>query len=193
MVRPVGARTEIPVDVRLVTATNMDIEEAVVARRFREDLYFRINVIQMNLPPLRARGSDVLALAEKFLHHFATLADKRVTSLSTAAAAKLLAYPWPGNVRELQNCIERAVALTAHEQLSAEDLPARIRDYQSVHILVAGDDPSELATLDEMERRYVLKVLEAVGGKRTLAARVLGLNRKTLYRKLGRYDPAHKK
>ena len=193
VVRPLGARAEVPIDVRLIAATNMDVEEAVLERRLREDLYFRINVIHLNLPPLRARGSDVLLLAEKFLRHFAAVAEKQVTAISRGAAAKLLAYPWPGNVRELQNCIERAVALTPYPEVSVDDLPERIRSYQSSHVLVAGDDPSELVTLAEMERRYVLKVVEAVGGQRTRAAGVLGLDRKTLYRKLQTYARARKK
>ena len=107
-----------------------------------------------------------------------------MVGLSHGAAEKLLQYAWPGNVRELANCIERAVALTSHEQILVEDLPERIRDYGRAHVLVASDDPSELVPLEEVERRYVARVLEAVGGNKTLAARILGLDRKTLYRKL---------
>jgi len=187
-VRPVGSATEVPFDVRLVCATNRDLESAVEERRFREDLYFRVNVIHVQLPPLRARGGDVLLLAQHFLDQHAAKADKRVTGLSPAAAERLMSYPWPGNVRELQNCIERAIALTSYEQLTVDDLPEKIRSYSRSHIVVAGDDPSELLRLEEVERRYILRVMEAVGNNKTLAAQVLGIGRKTLYRKLEQYE-----
>src|SRR6185369_4248370 len=116
-VRPVGGSAEVPFDARIVAATNRDLESAIEERRFREDLYYRINVIHVALPPLRARGSDVLLLAQRFLDDFGARAGKRVTGVSTAAAEKLLAYAWPGNVRELSNCMERAVALTQYEQI----------------------------------------------------------------------------
>jgi two-component system response regulator AtoC len=183
-IRPIGADSETPVDVRLVCATNRDLETAIEERRFREDLYFRINVVQVALPPLRVRGNDILLLAQTFLGRFATQAQKSVQGLSPAAAEKLMAYPWPGNVRELQNAIERAVALTRFEEISADDLPDRIRNYRASQLLVEGQDPSELVPLEEVERRYVLRVLEAMGGRRSDAARVLGIDRKTLYRKL---------
>jgi len=186
-VRPVGANEEVPFDVNLIAATNRDLESAVEEGRFREDLYFRINVIHVEMPPLRARGGDVLLLAQHFVDRYAAQAGKRVTGLSPEAAERLLAYVWPGNVRELENCIERAIALTRHETIGLDDLPEKIRGFQRSHVLVAGDDPSELAPLEEVERRYVLRVMEAVGGSKTLAARVLGIGRKTLYRKLEQY------
>jgi len=188
VVRPVGGDSEVPFDVRLVAATNHDLETAVEEGRFREDLYFRINVIPVEVPPLRMRGTDVLLLAQRFAEEFAVQAGKQVIGLSSAAAKKLLAYTWPGNVRELRNGIERAVALTRFEQITVEDLPEKVRDYQGSHILVAADDPSELVPLEQVERGYILRVLDAVGGNKTLAARVLGLDRKTLYRKLERYS-----
>ena len=186
-VRPVGANEEVPFDVNLIAATNRDLESAVEEGRFREDLYFRINVIHVEMPPLRARGGDVLLLAQHFVDRYAAQAGQRVTGLSPDAAERLLAYVWPGNVRELENCIERAIALTRHETIGLDDLPEKIRGFQRSHVLVAGDDPSELAPLEEVERRYVLRVMEAVGGSKTLAARVLGIGRKTLYRKLEQY------
>jgi len=189
-VRPVGGNAEIPFDVRLVAATNRDLEAAVEERRFREDLFFRVNVVQVRTPPLRARGTDVLLLAQGFLETAAARAGKPIAGISAAAAERLLSYAWPGNVRELQNCIERAVALTSFEKVAVEDLPEKIRCYRSAHVVVAGNDPTELPPLEEVERRYVLRVLEAVGGSRTLAAGVLGLDRKTLYRKLLRYGAA---
>jgi len=188
-VRPVGGDAEIPFDARLVVATNRDLETAVEEHRFREDLYFRINVIQIELPPLRARGNDVLVLAQHFLRQHAARAGKAVSGISSAAAERLLAYSWPGNVRELQNCVERAVALTRFEQIVVEDLPERIRAYRGSQIIIASDDPAALVSMEEVERRYILRVVDAVGGNRGQAARILGLDRKTLYRKLERFHP----
>lgn len=183
-VRPVGGDTETPIDVRIVSATNRDLESAVAEEQFRDDLFFRINVIHVELPPLRARGNDVLLLAQYFLQDMAARAQKNVVGLSATAAQKLLAYSWPGNVRELQNCIERAVALCHCDQITVDDLPDKIRHYSPSHVLVVGDDPSELVTMEEVERRYIRRVLDATGGNKTLAARILGFDRKTLYRKL---------
>jgi two-component system response regulator HydG len=187
VVRPVGSTREIPCDVRIIAATNRDLDAAVDEGSFRADLLFRIDVIHVQLPPLRARGGDVLLLAQHFLERHATRAGKRVSGLSAPVAEKLLAYTWPGNVRELQNCIERAVALARYESLVEDDLPERIREYLPSHVIVAGTDPSEMVPLEEVERRYILRVLEASGGNKTLAAQVLGLDRKTLYRKLECY------
>jgi two-component system response regulator AtoC len=186
-VRPVGADTEIPFDARIVAATNRDLETAVEERRFREDLFYRINVITVPLPPLRARGTDVLLLSQQFINHYAGQFAKSVTGLSSGAAERLASYGWPGNVRELQNCMERAVALTRFTEIVVEDLPEKIRSYRKTHVVVASDDPSELVPLEEIERRYILRALEALGGNRTLTAQVLGLDRKTLYRKLRGY------
>jgi DNA-binding NtrC family response regulator len=189
-VRPVGGDEEVPFDVRIVAATNRDLETAVEEGRFREDLYFRVNVIHVPVPPLCARGSDVLVLAQHFVQKIAGRDGKAVRGLSAPVAEKLLAYTWPGNVRELQNSMERAVALARFEEITVDDLPEKIRDYRSSHVLVASEDPSDLVPLEEVERRYVLRVLEAVGGNKSLAAKVLGLDRKTLYRKLTRYGVA---
>ncbi|HLG09522.1 MAG TPA: helix-turn-helix domain-containing protein [Gaiellaceae bacterium] len=160
---------------------------ATADRRFREDLYYRINVLHIDLPPLRARGNDVLLLSQHFLQRYVAVTGKRITGISPAAAEKLLAYGWPGNVRELQNCMERAVALAQYALISVEDLPEKIRDYRRTQWLIASDDPSELAPMDEIERRYIARVLEAVGGNKTVAARTLGFDRTTLYRKMERY------
>ena len=186
-VRPVGANQEEPFDVRVVCATNRDLETALEDGRFREDLYFRINVIQINLPPLRARGSDVLLLAQHFIEQFAESSSKLVTGMSRAVAEKLTDYAWPGNVRELRNAIEHAVALTGFEELTVEDLPQRIRAYESSQIVLGGQDPAELLPMEEVERRYISHVMKAVGENKTTAARVLGMDRKTLYRKLQQY------
>jgi two-component system response regulator HydG len=186
-VRPIGGTSEVPFDVRIIAATNRDIETAIEEGRFREDLYYRINVIQIDLPPLRERGADILLLARHFVEQFAIRADKKIAGISNAAAEKLLNYSWPGNVRELRNIIERAVVLTGYEKISVDDLPEKIRDYKSSWFLLESDTPSELVPVQEVERRYILHVLKTVGGNKTLAAKVLGLDRKTLYRKLEHY------
>jgi DNA-binding NtrC family response regulator len=186
-VRPVGSNTEVPIDVRIVAATNRDLEEAIEEKRFREDLYFRLNVIHVELPPLRSRGGDVLALAQHFLEGFARREGKAVAGIAPAAAQKILAYTWPGNVRELRNCMERAVTLARFEQVVVDDLPEKVKEYQSSHVIVAGEDPSELVSMEEVERRYVRRVLDAVDGNKAAAARILGFERKTLYRKFERW------
>jgi DNA-binding NtrC family response regulator len=179
-VRPVGGDTESPFDVRLLAATNRDLETAVEENRFREDLYFRINVIQVDLPPLRDRGTDVLLLARHFLELFAARSGRQVHSISEAADERLLNYTWPGNVRELRNVIERAVALARHDHLTVEDLPQKIRDYQRRQVVLGGETADELVPLEEVEKRYILHVLQEVGDNKTVAARILGLDRKTL-------------
>jgi len=187
-VRPLGADHELPFDARVITATHRDLRAAVEEGHFREDLFFRLEVLTVEVPPLRARGADVLLLAQRSLERAARTGGRRVVGLTPAAAERLLAYAWPGNVRELENAIERAVALASWEQIVVEDLPARIREYRSSDVLVASQDPSELVTLEEVERRYMLRVLDSVGGNKTLAARILGLDRRTLYRKLERWS-----
>lgn len=152
---------------------------------FREDLFFRLAVITIDLPPLRARGNDVLRLAQEFLDRAAARAQKRITGMTSPVAQRLLAYPWPGNVRELEAAIERAVALTRFDQITVEDLPARLRDHKPQ---APSADEVDLLPLEEIERRHVLRVLDAVGGNKRLAAKILRIDRGTLYRKLGRYD-----
>jgi two-component system response regulator HydG len=186
-VRPLGSAGEVSVDVRVIAATNRDLEGAVEERRFREDLYFRLNVIQVSLPPLRSRAADVLPLTQHFLEAFARRANKPVSGIAPAVAERLMAYSWPGNVRELQNCMERAVAVARFEEVIVDDLPERIRNYRPSHVVVAGDDPSELVPLEEVEKRYILRVLDEVKGNKAKAARILGVERKTLYRKLDRW------
>ncbi|MEC7525308.1 MAG: sigma-54 dependent transcriptional regulator [Myxococcota bacterium] len=187
-VRPVGADAELPFDARIVAATNRDLLSAVEAGAFREDLYFRLAVIELEVPPLRARGADVLAIAHAVLTDAAKRAGAPIREIDPEAARLLLRYRWPGNVRELVNCVERAVAMARYEAITAEDLPPRIRDYEPRRdVLVAADDPEELVPLEEVERRYILRVLDAVGGRRGQAAKILGLDRKTLYRKLERW------
>jgi two-component system response regulator AtoC len=185
-VRPVGGDQEQPFDARLVAASNRDLETEVEEKRFREDLFYRINVVRLHVPPLRARGSDILLLATSFLQRYQTSSPQRVVGIKSSAADKLLSYPWPGNVRELQNCMERAVALAQYDHVGVDDLPERVRDFKSSRIAIESSDPAELLPMEEVERRYIMRVLEAVGGNKTLAAQVLGFDRRTLYRKLER-------
>jgi two-component system response regulator AtoC len=186
-VRPVGADHEVPFDARIVSATSRDLENEVAEQRFREDLYYRINVIRIHMPPLAARGTDVLLLADHFVSRHAAHAKKPPLAVAPQAAAKLLAYPWPGNVRELQNCIERAVVLAQGEHITLDDLPDHIREFQGKHFVLPLENPLALLPMEEVERRYILQVLEAVHGSRSQAAQALGFDRRTLYRKLKIY------
>jgi two-component system response regulator HydG len=185
-VRPIGGDAEVPYDVRLIAATNRDLEGAIKDGRFREDLYFRVNVVHVEVPPLRARGNDVLLLAQHFVEHYAAQLGREVTGLTPAAAERLLGYDWPGNVRELQNYIERAVVLARYDRLTVDDLPQKLR--RAGRSSSGIGDPSLQVPLDEVERRHILRVLDAVRGNKLAASRLLGLHRKTLYRKLERYE-----
>ena len=187
-VRPIGGRSEVPFDTRIIAATNRDLESDVDSGRFREDLFYRINVVPVHVPPLRSRGNDVLLLAQHFLERCRKTTGKQVVGFASAAAQRLLDYDWPGNVRELQNCVERAVTLTRFDTIVVEDLPQKIRSYRSSQLVLFGTDPDQLLPLEEVERRYIERVLDAVGDNKTQAARVLGLDRRTLYRKLERYS-----
>jgi two-component system response regulator HydG len=187
-VRPVGGNTERPFTARIIAATNRDIEAEVKAGRFREDLYYRINVVRIEVPPLRERGTDVVVLAQHFLETTRVRRGTQVVGISSAAAQKLMDYNWPGNVRELQNAMERAVAFTAFDHITVDDLPERIRNYGGVPNVTQAETATELLTLVEVERRHIARVLKAVLGNKTQAARVLGVDRRTLYRKLEMYQ-----
>jgi len=180
--RPVGTESELPWNGRLITATHRDLESEVAEGRFRQDLFFRLNVVEIELPPLRARGNDVLLIAQHFLARAG--GGHRIRGISPEAARLMLAYDWPGNVRELRNCIERAVALARFDQITVEDLPARMRNYDSAVRAEELCVPEQFVTLQEIERHYVERVLQAVGRHQASAARILGIDRKTLYRKL---------
>jgi DNA-binding NtrC family response regulator len=189
-VRPVGGNTVLPVDARIIAATNRDLESEVEEGRFREDLYYRLNVVQIHIPPLRARGNDVLLLAQLFVTKFAERVGKGVIGISSEAAKKLLEYDWPGNVRQLENSMERAVTLTRFEHITVDDLPERIRRYEGSQSPLGELDAEHMLTLDQLERRYIERVLKAAQGNKTQAARLLGVDRRTLYRKLERYESA---
>jgi DNA-binding NtrC family response regulator len=187
VVRPVGSDTEHPFDARIITATHRDLEDDVAKRRFRQDLFYRINVVSIHVPPLRERGSDVLKLASHFLQKTADRTGQSVRHLSPPVAERLLVYDWPGNVRELENCIERAVALSRFDELTLEDLPERIRTYRPDRFVMTADDVEEIISLDELERRYISRALKLLNGNKARAAQLLGVDRRTLYRRLGKY------
>ena len=187
-VRPVGSSSEVAFDARVITATNRDLETMVEERTFREDLFFRVNVIQVLLPPLRARGGDTLLLAQHFLERIAARTNKNVIGFSPDAAQKLMTYSWPGNVRELENSVERAVALASFDKIVVSDLPEKVRRgvAPAAHA-GALDEAAPLVTLDHMEQTYVVRVLASVANNKSAAARILGIERKTLYRMLQRW------
>lgn len=187
-VRPLGGAKEVPFDARIIAATNRDLEAEIAEGNFREDFYYRINVVPLRLPPLRSRGNDILLLAQHFIDEIRARSGKSIKGITSEAAQKLLDYDWPGNVRELENCIERAVALTRYEDLVVGDLPEKVRDYESSKMVISGDDPEHFPTLDEVQRRYIRRVLEATHDNKAQTARILGLGRRTLYRWLERME-----
>lgn len=187
-VRRVGSSRTRPFHARIVAATNRDLMAEVREGRFREDLFYRLDVVRLSVPPLRDRGTDVLLLAQHFLKAAASRNGRAVDGLDAECARLLMDYPWPGNVRELRNAIERAVALTRWSQLAAEDLPPSVRQFDVDALDAAGVDAAALPTLDELERQYIRRVLDRCEDNKSEAARILGIDRKTLYRKLERYD-----
>lgn len=189
VVRPVGGDRETSVDVRVVAATHRDLEEQIERGRFREDLYYRLNVVQIHLPPLRSRGNDILVLAAAFLKSSAERLGRPVREISPEAAELLLNFDWPGNVRQLQNCIERGVTLARFEQLTPQDLPEKVRNFQAPATVGGFSvDPEHIVPLNVIERRYIEQVLRAAGDNKSQAARLLGVDRRTLYRKLEGYQ-----
>jgi transcriptional regulator with PAS, ATPase and Fis domain len=173
------------VNVRVIAATNKDMEKAIAEGTFREDLYYRLNVFTIFVPPLRDRKADLLLLADHFLEKFSREHGKVIKRISTPAIDMLMAYHWPGNVRELENALERAVILTQGSTIDIPALPERVTTRKS-EPLVTERTPTN-PTLETIERAYILWVLESEGGNKTRAADVLGIDPSTLYRKLARY------
>src|SRR6267142_6234584 len=180
---PVGGTKPRKIDVRLIAATNSDLERAVAENRFRADLFYRLNVIQIRLPSLRERKEDIEEMVEHFLKKLT--AGKEPKTLNKETRDALLAYDWPGNVRELENVIERAVILTESGVITPEDLPERVLQGAKGRGSLVIDNPT--MTLDELEREYILKVLSYTGGQKKRASEILGINPSTLYRKLLSY------
>jgi DNA-binding NtrC family response regulator len=181
-IRHVGGNDWIPVSVRIIAATNGDLQKRVEEGTYREDLYYRLNVVTIGLPPLRERLEDVPLLAQHLLDRYARASGKGITGFAREALARMSAYHWPGNVRELENAIERAVALSSSELIMPEDLPA----HPPQEVNAAPVVPGSRMSLDAMKQWYVSKVLEEVGGNKMRAAEVLGIDRGTLYRILKR-------
>src|SRR5277367_6423233 len=182
-IRPVGSTARLPLSVRIIAATNRDLETAVRQGGFRQDLYFRLNVVQIKLPPLRERKSDIPILVNSFLEKYSE-AHGKTRTISEDAIARLMGYDWPGNVRELENAIERAMALGSGPILHVGDLPSNLQQ-------ASGDrlpQNDELLPLEELERRAILRALREAGGDKLAAARLLGIGKTTLYRKLKQYD-----
>jgi len=185
----VGGSVRVQVDVRVVAATNRNLEEAVGAGAFRRDLYFRLKVVEILVPPLRKRPEDIESLAYHFLQRFAGETGRRVRTFTPLALEAMLAYHWPGNIRELRNCIERAVVLSQDEQIDLHELALSQLPLSSEtgRGIASRAGPFVPTTIDEMERRHVLATLEAIGGNKTKAAAILGIERSTLDRKMARW------
>jgi len=179
----VGSTERVSISTRVIAATNRDLESAVRQGQFRQDLFFRLNVVQIKIPALRERKSDVPLLVNAFLEKFSD-SNGRIRAISEDAMARLIAYDWPGNVRELENAIERAVALGSGPILHVGDLPSNLH-YGTADRLPQTD---ELLPLEEMERRAILRAVREAGGDKLAAARLLGIGKTTLYRKLKQYD-----
>jgi transcriptional regulator with GAF, ATPase, and Fis domain len=191
-VRRIGSQKWVKVDVRVIAATNKDLGALVRAGSFREDLYYRLNVVSVQLPPLRDRADDIPALANHFLRRYADEVGKTITGLSDEAVRVLRAYQWPGNIRELENAVERAVTLANHRVLTADDLPLEVRkrppaqegaQIASTLTGMFADAP----TLEEVKKRYIWHVLQQNRGNLSRAAVILDVDRRSLYRMMDRY------
>jgi transcriptional regulator with PAS, ATPase and Fis domain len=180
-VRRVGSTQLTPIDARVIAATNRDLEAAVHSGNFRQDLYFRLNVLQIKLPPLRARKDDIPPLIDLFFNRFRNLSPP-IQGFSKEAMARLEAYDWPGNVRDLENAIEHAIALSAGPMIDVNDLPSSISDASC-----GTSEPGGATSWREIERRVILRVLNENAGDRITVARLLGIGKTTLYRKLRDY------
>jgi len=191
-IRRVGATKPTSVDVRIIAATNLNLNDEVKAKRFREDLYYRLNVIELKLPPLRERREDIPLLVDAFLKKCGEARGKAMKGVSESALAMLIDYGWPGNVRELENVIERAVTLSLGEKISPDDLPPAVQGARGDR-RVLDEAAEKTLPLQEIEKEYIKKILEKMGGNKYQAAHALGIDRKTLYRKLGEIeeDKAH--
>jgi two-component system response regulator HydG len=183
---PVGGTDPIPIDTRLIAATNRDLEEEMRRGTFRGDLFYRMNVFALHLPPLRPRRDDIMLLAESFLQRAAAQRGEPCKRLAAEAADAMLAYAWPGNVRELENALERAVILSDGEEIEPAALPERITD-RKAEPLVSDRTVAASPALDVIERAYIMWVLQSEGGNKSRTAEILGIDPSTLYRKLSRY------
>jgi two-component system response regulator AtoC len=180
----VGSNKTLTVDVRLIAATNKNLEELVKAGKFRDDLFFRLRVVEINLPPLRERTSDIPLLAQKFLREFVHENNKSVNDFTADALQALMDYSWPGNVRELRTAIEHAVVLCRGEKISARDLPSSVRGGRAVEAKLSQRND---LTVKEAEKQLIERALKDTNGNRTVAAKKIGMSRRTFHRKLHVY------
>jgi transcriptional regulator with PAS, ATPase and Fis domain len=185
-IRPVGGTKQVPIRVRILAATNRDLEQAVIQGMFRRDLFFRLNVLTMRIPPLRTRRQDIPYLAGHFLERSARSLGREQT-LSDEALRVMLSYDWPGNVRELENCIERCCAMTSGPVINIDDLPSY---FHSAHgaLSAGGDKSSRIIPIAELEKHTILNTIVQLNGDKLMAAKMLGIGKTTLYRKLKGYD-----
>ena len=179
-VRPLGADAELPLQARIIAATSRDLEAEVAAKRFRKDLYHRINVVAVQVPPLRQRQEDILMLAHALLRRCAARINKPVNGMTAPTARLLLEYEWPGNVRELENCMERAVAVCRLDQITVDDLPERLRSSCGSLVALTGGSPEGFVTLAKMKLTYLRTALALCHGNKSLAARMLDIDRRTI-------------
>ena len=183
---PVGGTEAIPVDVRVVAATNRDLDDEIKRGRFRTDLYYRLNVIALHLPPLRERRDDIKIFVEAFLERINKEQGGANKRLAADAMDAVLAYDWPGNVRELENALERAVVLTKGDMIPLSAMPDKLTERRAEPLV--AERPQANPTLETIERAYITWVLQSEGGNKSRAAEVLGIDPSTLYRKLSRYE-----
>ena len=188
-IQRVGGEEVIQVDVRVITATNRNLEAEIRSGRFREDLFYRLNVVTLSLPSLRKRRDDIPLLAQHFLEHFSQKNRKTIKGFTPQGMDRLVRYDWPGNIRALMNAVERGVILCRGDYITEADLPLAIRDADIPDLEpVAGQENTGDVPLEEVERRTILQTMEAVEGNKSEAARRLGITRRTLYKKLRKYD-----
>ncbi|HYA22909.1 MAG TPA: sigma-54 dependent transcriptional regulator [Terriglobales bacterium] len=185
-IRPVGSTRRVPIEIRILAATNRDLEQAVAQGAFRRDLYFRLNVLNLRVPPLRERRQDIALLLGHFLERLSRDSGRDYT-LSDAAVKILLAYDWPGNVRELENCLERACAIISSSEIQVTDLPSGMTGANG-HAQMPGNGAGKIIPISELEKQTILNTITQLNGDKLLAARLLGIGKTTLYRKLKEYE-----
>ena len=195
-IRPVGGNKALYVDVRIIAATNENLEKAVELGRFRKDLFYRINVIRIHIPPLRERREDIALLVDYFLEKFSSKLNKEKKSLSVEAKYAMMRYDWPGNIRELQNTIERVVALSKNEVIQVEDLLLPVEEFAGASVVMMESDKRKsfiVTTLAEQEKIAIVDALNKYGGNQTKVSQVLGISTTTLWRKIKKYKirPQH--
>jgi transcriptional regulator with PAS, ATPase and Fis domain len=186
-IRRVGGKVNIPIDVRLISATNRDLETEIKKGNFRDDLYYRLNVIRLNLPPLRERGSDLATLADFFVRKYSSNTDNRLKGISRPALKILMNYSWPGNVRQLESIIERGVLMAESDYIQPEDLPAEVHEENFKNGQIPFELPPEGISIEGLERDIIIKAMDRTGWVIAKAAPLLGMSYKTLQYRLEKF------